>query len=137
MANGNGKNGKKNGNGGRPTRYDEKYPDLAFRFILLKKDATDGELARLFDVTETTINNWKNAHPEFLESIKEAKDRADANVVNALYQQAMAGNVGACCFWLKNRQGWRDRVDLNHGIDDDSAKNLAKILGVKPEDIPE
>jgi hypothetical protein len=36
----------------------------------------------------------------------------------ARYQQALAGNVGAICFWLKNRRPheWRDVQNINADV---------------------
>ncbi len=42
------------------------------------KDTTDEELGQFFGVCERTINNWKTAHPQFLQSIKRGKVIADA-----------------------------------------------------------
>lgn len=56
---------------GRPTYFKEEYVELAYKYCLL--GATDKDLAQFFEVTETTINNWKNDHPEFFESIKKGK----------------------------------------------------------------
>lgn len=51
--------------------------------------ATDKELGDFFDVTEQTVNNWKTAHPEFFESIKSGKLKADAIVAHSLYHRAI------------------------------------------------
>lgn len=72
---------------GAPTKYKAEYAELARKFCLL--GATDADLARMFEVEESTINNWKRDHPEFLESIKAGKLEADANVADRLYQRAM------------------------------------------------
>jgi hypothetical protein len=39
-------------------------------------------------------------------------------VIESLYQQALAGNVGAICFWLKNRRPseWRDVQNINADV---------------------
>jgi hypothetical protein len=71
---------------GRPTDYREEYCEQAEK--LCKLGATDAELADFFEVDESTINNWKIAHPEFFESIKKGKFLADANVADSLYQRA-------------------------------------------------
>jgi len=71
----------------RPTKYDKNYCEQAYKLCLL--GAIDKELADFFDVEESTINNWKIAYPEFLESIKRGKTYADANVADRLYQRAM------------------------------------------------
>lgn len=127
--------------GGRPTLYDESYPEQARKLCMLL-GATDADLARFFDVCESTIDNWKNAHPEFLGAIKAGKEVADANVVDRLYQRAMGyehdavkivadaktgadhvvpyverypPDTTAAIFWLKNRQParWRDRQQID------------------------
>jgi hypothetical protein len=122
---------------GRPTNYKSEYNELAYKFCLL--GAIDKDLAGFFDVSEQTINSWKQKHPQFLESIKRGKNIADANVANSLYQRATGyehpedeifNNKGepmivptvkryppeptAAIFWLKNRQPklWRDKQEV-------------------------
>jgi len=73
--------------GGRPTDYKDEYAEQAYKICLL--GATDKDMAEFFDVAESTINNWKTAHPEFLESIKKGKTIADGNVADRLYQRAL------------------------------------------------
>ena len=38
--------------------------------------------------------------------------------IESLYQQALAGNVGAICFWLKNRRPseWRDVQQIDSEV---------------------
>lgn len=71
---------------GRPTEYQDKYVEQVYKLCLL--GATDAEIATFFDVEETTINNWKIAHPEFFESIKAGKITADAEVASSLFKRA-------------------------------------------------
>lgn len=123
--------------GGRPSSYRAEYADQAQKLALL--GLTDKRIADFFEVSEKTLNNWKHAHPAFLQSLKAGKDEADAHVVASLYQSAIGGgtvtemkeevdadgrvvhrkmvkelpaNVTAQIFWLKNRQpqNWRDKV---------------------------
>jgi len=102
------------------------------------------QLAEFFDVSETTINNWKKQHPEFLVSIRAGKAVADAEIANALYHRANGyshpdtdirvidqkivkteiikhypPDPKFCIFWLKNRQKmyWRDNNSFDHAID--------------------
>lgn len=62
--------------GGRPTKFKNDYIRQAY---VACKEApfTDVKLAKLFNVSKATIANWKNEHPEFLESIKKGKDEWD------------------------------------------------------------
>jgi hypothetical protein len=121
---------------GRPTDYREEYSDQVYKLCLL--GATDKELAEFFDCAESTLNLWKQAHPEFLESIRRGKKLADANVAEKLYQRALGyshpsvkimqyeGSIvseeytehyppdtQAASLWLRNRQPdkWRDKTD--------------------------
>jgi len=103
--------------------------------------ATDKQIAELCKVTEQTVNNWKLQDPDFFESLKNAKQLADARVERSLYERAIgyacpdtyfANNRGeiiateytkhyppdttAGIFWLKNRQPevWRDQRNIEH-----------------------
>lgn len=125
---------------GRPTNYKKEYSEQAYKLCLL--GATDDDLAKFFEVKESTINNWKNAHTEFMESIKKGKDIADATVAERLFKRATGydhpdiitankdgkitdvmqvvkyypPDTAAAIFWMKNRQRdkWRDKTDLEH-----------------------
>jgi len=117
---------------GRPTKYKADYVRMAAKAC--KLGATDIDLAELFDVSEATINNWKNNHPEFLESLKASKAISDDLVKRSLFERATGyshpedkvfnnsgepmivpstkhhpPDVTACIFWLKNRDpdNWR------------------------------
>jgi transcriptional regulator with XRE-family HTH domain len=124
---------------GRPGIYVESMNERAYKLCLL--GLTDADLATAFGVSEATLNNWKSAHPEFLESLKRGKEIADANVVKGLYRRAIGyshpeekifqykgetiraqttkhdpPDTTACIFWLKNRQParWRDKQEQQH-----------------------
>lgn len=71
---------------GRPSKYQPEYAEQAFKLCLL--GATDPEMAAFFEVSETTIHNWKNEFPEFLESIRNGKIKADAELAHKLYSRA-------------------------------------------------
>ena len=126
---------------GAPTKYREEYAEQAYKLCLL--GAKDKDLAGFFGISEQTLNNWKAAHPKFMESLKEGKDYADANVAKSLYRRAKGyeheavkivadaktgsehivhyterypPDTTACIFWLKNRQRehWRDKQQHEH-----------------------
>lgn len=127
--------------GGRPTEYQQSYNEQAYKLCLL--GATDKELGDFFNVSEQTINTWKEKHPEFLESLKSGKVEADARVARSLYKKAVGGylvasqkafvdrngeehvidvqdemppDTTAAIFWLKNRQPdkWREKNEIAH-----------------------
>ena len=39
-------------------------------------------------------------------------------MIDSLYRKALTGDVGACCFWLKNRRPseWRDVQHLDQAV---------------------
>ena len=137
--------GDKKHAGGRPPTYKKEFAEQAKKLCLL--GATDESLADFFGVSTTSIYNWKNAHPEFVEALKEGKDIADATVAQSLFNRACGyktkeakiasvdGKITdivevdkhyppdstAAIFWLKNRQPkvWRDRVEQKVVLSDD------------------
>lgn len=125
---------------GRPSDYRKTFPGQAEK--LCKLGATDKEIADFFEVSESTINVWKAAHPEFVESLKTGKAKADERVERSLYHRALGyshldthisnyqgvvtqtsltkfypPDTTACIFWLKNRRSgeWRDRLTHEGG----------------------
>lgn len=122
---------------GRPTKYKTEYADLAYKFCLM--GATDKKLAEFFSVDERSINEWKQVHPEFSQSLYNGREKADAEIAHSLYHRAKGyehpeddikmfqggiivtptvkhypPDTGAATLWLKNRQSqaWRDKVDI-------------------------
>lgn len=78
--------------GEKNSKYKPEYDEQALK--LCRLGATDKELADFFNVTETTINNWKNSHPTFFESLKVGKEEHDTSmVVNALLKAALGQTV--------------------------------------------
>lgn len=55
----------------RPSKYKAEFAIQAEK--LCKLGATDEELADFFEVSTTTIDNWKLAHESFLGAIKRAR----------------------------------------------------------------
>lgn len=124
--------------GGRPSSYKPEHPEQARKLCMLN-GATDKDLAEFFGVSERTINYWKVRYPQFLQSIKEGKVVADAEVAHSLYRMAVgyteriekpvAGpdgveivthdhyfppQVSAAFIWLKNRKPefWKDKHEI-------------------------
>ncbi len=127
---------------GRPTLYREEYAEQAYKLCLLL-GATDADLAAFFDVTEATVNNWKDQYPEFFESVKRGKAPADMHIAQKLFhraegaeweeEQAIKVKTGphtetvevvtvkraappdttAMIFWLKNRQSKKWRDKID------------------------
>jgi hypothetical protein len=117
---------------------------------------TDVEMAEFFSVSERTLNTWKKAHPDFLQSLKAGKIEADTHVATGLYQSAIGGhvvtetrvheapdgsitrttetkqvppNVTAQVFWMKNRQPakWRDKHEIQQDISTTGVSTLEEL----------
>jgi len=98
--------------------------DLAQVEVIASLGLTDTEIAIILGISERTLNYWKK-NPEFLQSIKRGKIKADFKVNQSLYHKAIGhkavdkdgnqidvpGETAAMIFWLKNRQPdrWRDK----------------------------
>lgn len=117
---------------------------------MARAGATDEELAESLGISRGTLRaRLAAAGPAISATIKEAKDAADADVEQALFELATGyscpeervttdgttvtitrrypPNVTACIFWLKNRKPkeWRDRVELEHSGAVDLVAHLA------------
>ena len=140
---------------GVKSTYKPEYAEQARKLCLL--GATDKELADFFERTESTINNWKKAHPDFLDSIKRGREIADGDVADRLYRRAMGyshkavkifndqgapleveytehypPDTTACIFWLKNRQKgkWRDKQE----VEQSGAVTYKVVTGIPDND---
>jgi hypothetical protein len=145
---------------GRPSAYKAEYAEQAYKLCLL--GATDAKMADFFGVSEQTINAWKLAHPNFLESITRGKDGADAEIAAALFHRAKGyshpevdikvvaaeivqtpltkhypPDTQAASLWLRNRQPklWRDKQDMELTGPDGGPLQFTKIerVIVKPQ----
>jgi hypothetical protein len=85
--------------------------------------ATAEEIANYLNIPWGSFKRWVYAEPELREALKRGRDASDERVVDSLYQLAVGWkgskpDLGACCFWLKNRRPseWRDvqNIEANH-----------------------
>ncbi len=142
---------------GRPSKYRDEFPEQARKLCLL--GATDADMARFFEVSLATLNNWKHEHPAFLDALKAGKELADANVSESLYKRAtgyshpdvhISNYQGAITitpivkhyppdptsmiFWLKNRRPdlWRDKAPEG-GTDAQKEELMRKLADGLPD----
>ena len=135
----------------RPSKYKAEYAQIAFGMTLI--GATDKDLANAFEVDEKTINTWKSRYPKFLQSIKNGKEKADAQVGQRLFSRAMGydapdthiavyegsviktpiikhypPDVTAQIFWLKNRRPkqFRDKPEVEVTVHNDVTVDTGK-----------
>jgi transcriptional regulator with XRE-family HTH domain len=122
---------------GRPSKF---IPILIEQMgRLFELGLTDAQVSHALGIARSTLSLWKKENPNLSDTIKKAKEAADSKVKVSLYRRATGytreaekifcnknGKVtrviydeyfpidtAAAFIWLKNRQGWRDRQDVN------------------------
>lgn len=81
-----GKIGRPRGTG----KYKSRYDHMAY-VACTEGGFTDVMLAKLFQVSKSTINNWKHKHPTFLDSIRRGKEKFDREVVEVNLMKRVTG----------------------------------------------
>ena len=77
---------------------------------------TQEQIAHNMGIAPQTLSTNKGTKPEVREAIERGQAKGIATVTNALMDNAQGGNLGAQCFYLKNRdpEHWSDRQDIHH-----------------------
>ena len=77
------------------------------------------QICHALGISETWWYDAKQKSAEISESFKRGKAKGLAEVSNAIFEQALAGSVGASCFYLKNRDPdrWSDVKSVNAVVD--------------------
>jgi hypothetical protein len=102
--------------------------DFRPEYVLIAKacarfGAIEDEIANELNIGPATLDRWKQKYPEFRCALKAGKEASDDRVERSLYQLAIGWNgnppnLGACCFWLKNRRPseWRDVHQIDQAV---------------------
>jgi len=125
------------------TKYRPEFCDQVRKLCQL--GLTNEELAKFFEVSRETLNQWMHRYPEFRAELLEGKTLADAEVANKLFHRACGyshaavkilqyegapivvdytehypPDTMACIYWLNNRrrQNWQRTPDKDGGDDD-------------------
>ena len=88
------------------------------------------EISDKVGISRSTLAEWKKKYPEIEKALSQGKEVADYAVESSLYKRALAGDVTACIFWLKNRKPrkWRDKPEMSEGADIEDLTPLANML---------
>ena len=81
---------------------------------LASQGLTMSQIADVLGIGESTLYEKQNEYPEFMESIKKGKAKGVAVITNALFEKAKEGDNTAMIFYLKNRAGWKDKIETEH-----------------------
>jgi hypothetical protein len=75
---------------------------------------TQEEIALSLGISERTLYLNKAQNAEFADAIKRGQTRANTEVANVLYQEALKGNMTAVIWWDKTRAGRSDKIAIDH-----------------------
>ena len=122
---------------------------------MAEKGFIDQQIADFIGVRESTLNNWKNKHPDLMEALKDAKIGPNKHVEIALYDRALGyshpeekifndqgiilradtikhypPDTTACIIWLKNRdhERWRDKHEI-----EESGEVILRVIYEEPK----
>jgi hypothetical protein len=69
------------------SKYKPEYAGMIYGIMLL--GATERDVARIFDVSQGTVQRWKKDHADFSREMERGGDLADAEVAKALHRKAV------------------------------------------------
>ncbi len=99
---------------GQPTKYKKEYCEVLIKHLSsgLDLQACAGEM----DINQDTLFEWFKQHKEFSEAKKRGLAKAAA-MYQKLGMNAMVGGIKnfqnpIWIFTMKNRFGWRDKVEM-------------------------
>lgn len=121
---------------GRPSDYD---PAFCERVIDLGKEgASKAEMAAELGVVRQTLDNWCDAHPEFLDAVKEALGYSQAWWEKqgrlATFGGADGFNATSYIFNMKNRfpSDWRDKQEVDQNVKGEMVHEIRRTI-VRPD----
>lgn len=118
--------------GGRPTVYDPKYCDMLIEHMA--QGFSFESFAGKIGVCFKTLYTWKDQHPEFLQAQSNGKARSltwwedQGRLAMWTDEKGSKFNNTIWIFSMKNKFGWRDRVET-------TVKDPKDLLGKKYKDV--
>lgn len=76
---------------GRPSDYRAEYSEAARKFSLL--GVRNERIAHLLDITMNQFDAWWQRHKPFREAILDGRDRADAEIADAMFRRAKGYDI--------------------------------------------
>lgn len=91
---------------------------------------TIADMSALIGVSKATFERRMNDQPDLAEGLLKGKAKADAQVTQSAFKQAISGkNPAMTMFWLKCRKGWKDQPEER----DEKPYKPPETLKAKPE----
>lgn len=110
---------------GRPTDYKPEYCEMLVEHM--KGGLSFEAFGAKVDCAEQTLYNWRDAHPEFMESYKKGLAYSLEHWEEMGHDMVLAGqgNSAVWIFNMKNRFKWKDRHDVTS--EDKQLKGLVEV----------
>ncbi len=121
---------------GRPTDYDQSYCERVIE--LGKEGASKAEMAAELGIVRQTLDNWTEAHPEFMDAVKQAVSWSQAWWEKqgrvATFGGTEGFNATSFIFNMKNRfpADWKDKVEQDQTIKGELVHEIRRTI-VRPE----
>lgn len=97
---------------GRPTKYDPSYCEELITHMEMGLSYT--AFAGKISVSKQTLYDWEKVYPEFLDAKRVALEKGRLFWEEAMIERlhdSQGFNTTAWVFTMKNRFGWRDKVE--------------------------
>ena len=121
--------------GGRPTKYEERFLEIAEKYLAGGKSVT--QLAKHLNVAKSTIYKWAEENKAFSDALELGKEFSQAywenELENMMYNKEV--NSPLVKLYFANRFGWSDKVETkNENANVDKVKSFSEMYGhVKPK----
>lgn len=72
------------------------------------------QIADALGMSKSSLFEKQKENLDLMEAIKRGKAKGIVTITNALYEKAKEGDNTAMIFYLKNRAGWKDKIETEH-----------------------
>lgn len=122
---------------GRPTKYEARYCQMLIDHMKsgMSFEAFAGHPEVM--VNRDTLYQWVKDHPDFSDAKREGSEAArfflEATGIKGLHGKIPGFNVTAWIFTMKNRCGWRDKVEHSGAVDTTASTEKLKAVMSDPK----
>jgi len=74
------------------------------------------QIAAVLGMGDRTLYEKQAEYPQLSQAIKAGRAKGVATITNTLFNKAKDGDNTAMIFYLKNRAGWADKVDVDQKV---------------------
>lgn len=105
------KNGKTNGEPGRPTKFNAQK--IVEAEALAQAGLPQKQMAHFWGISEDSITRWKEEHQDFADALKKGEVGRNLKLLQAMFENATAKmNPALQIFLAKNWLGMKDQTEF-------------------------